>query len=141
MQARSLVQPSPPKKTEDQVPAYTPEEKQAPPKLPETVNYARAASKRLAPETFKPTARTKSTPIRVENPSRQVNRGPPLRRAQIREPRKPIAQTQPRRGKRKFGFRSKQNKIDKVFEALCKKYSDLGILASKTEVLRGEDTI
>jgi len=151
-------------KTEEQVPAYTPEEKQAPqklpppgfsnskprtrpqpakrePKRPETVNYARAASKRLAPETFKPTVRTKSTPIRVENPSRQVNRGPPLRRAQIREPRKPIAQAQPRRGKRKFGFRSKQNKIDKVFEALCKKYSDLGILASKTEVLRGEDTI
>jgi len=155
-------------KAEEQVPAYIPEEKQAPqklpppgfsnskprarpqpakrePKRPETVNYAQAASKRLAPETFKPTVRTKSTPIRVENSSRQVNRGPPLRRAQVREPRKPVTQTQPRRppqrGKRKFGFRSKQNKIDKVFEALCKKYSDLGILASKTEVLRGEDTI
>merc|ERR1719373_579368 len=151
-------------KAEEQVPAYIPEEKQAPqklpppgfgnskprarpqpakrePKRPETVNYAQAASKRLAPETFKRTVRTKSTPIRVENPSRQVNRGPPLRRAQVREPRKPMTQTQPRRGKRKFGFRSKQNKIDKVFEALCKKYSDLGILASKTEVLRGEDTI
>jgi len=155
-------------KAEEQVPAYTPEEKQVPqklpppgfsnlnprtrpqpakrePKRPDPVNYARAASKRLAPETFKPTVRTKSTPIRVENSSRQVNRGPPLRRAQVREPRKPITQTQPRRpaqrGKRKFGFRSKQNKIDKVFEALCKKYSDLGILASKTEVLRGEDTI
>jgi hypothetical protein len=57
----------------------------------------------------------------------------------MREPRKSI--TQPRRVKRKYGFRSKQNKIDKVFEALCEKYENLGILASKDEVLRGEDTI
>jgi len=149
-------------KEEEQVSAYTPEEKRAPqklpppgfsntkprtrphqpakrePKRPETVNYARAASKRLTP-TFKPTVRTNSTPKRVENTSRQAKRGLPPRRAQVREPRKPI--TQPRRVKRKYGFRSKQNKIDKVFEALCQKYESLGILASKDEVLRGEDTI
>merc|ERR1719357_198793 len=149
-------------KEEEQVSTFTPEEKRAPqqklpppgfsnakprtrpqpakrePKRPETVNYARAASKRLEP-TFKPTVRTSSTPIRAENTSRQAKRGLPLRRSQVREPRKLI--TQPRRGKKKFGFRSKQNKIDKVFEALCQKYENLGILAAKDEVLRGEDTI
>merc|ERR550519_825715 len=147
---------------DEEVLAYVPEEKRAPPKLPppgfsnakprtqlhppakhepkrpETVNYARAASKRLTP-TFKPTVRTNSIPLRVENASRQVKRGPPPKRTQMREPRKP--NTQPRRVKRKYGFRSKQNKIDKVFEALCEKYENLGILASKDEVLRGEDTI
>merc|ERR550519_532585 len=147
---------------DEEVLAYVPEEKRAPPKLPppgfsnakprtqphphakhepkrpETVNYARAASKRLTP-TFKPTVRTNSIPLRVENTSRQAKRGLPPKRTQMREPRKPI--TQPRRVKRKYGFRSKQNKIDKVFEALCEKYENLGILASKDEVLRGEDTI
>lgn len=46
-----------------------------------------------------------------------------------------------RRPKKKFGFRSKQNKIDEVYEALSRKYENLGILASADEVLRGNDTI
>lgn len=47
----------------------------------------------------------------------------------------------PRKSKKKFGFRSKQNMIDKVYLALVEKYKKRGILASDDEVLRGEDTI
>jgi len=42
---------------------------------------------------------------------------------------------------KKFGFRSKQIMIEKVFGNIQKKYSDLGILAPVDEVLRGQDTI
>jgi len=47
----------------------------------------------------------------------------------------------PRRAKKKFGFRSKQNMIDKVYLALVEKYEKRGLLAGDDEVLRGEDTI
>lgn len=42
---------------------------------------------------------------------------------------------------RKYGFRSKQIMINKVYSNLCTKYEKLGILARKDEVLRGEDTV
>lgn len=47
----------------------------------------------------------------------------------------------PRKAKKKFGFRSKQNMIDKVYLALVEQYERRGILAGDDEVLRGEDTI
>jgi len=135
---KRVSQKLPPPGFSNTKPKNRPQPAKREPKQPQTVNYARAASKRLS-STFKPTVRTSSTPVRVEKTSRQAKRGIPPQRAQVREQRKPI--TQPRRVKRKYGFRSKQNMIDKVFEALCEKYENLGILASKDEVLRGEDTI
>jgi len=47
----------------------------------------------------------------------------------------------PRKSKKKFGFRSKQNMIDKVYLSLVEKYEKRGILAGDDEVLRGDDTI
>lgn len=47
----------------------------------------------------------------------------------------------PRKSKKKYGFRSKQNMIDKVYLALVEKYEKRGILAGDDEVLRGDDTI
>jgi len=49
--------------------------------------------------------------------------------------------TVPRKSKKKFGFRSKQNMIDKVYLSLVEKYEKRGILAGDDEVLRGDDTI
>lgn len=46
-----------------------------------------------------------------------------------------------RRRQHRFGYRTKQNKIDTVYEALVKKYTEQGILAEKEIVLRGPDTI
>jgi len=40
-----------------------------------------------------------------------------------------------------YGFRSKQNMIDKVYDLLIRKYTAMGILAPDEEVLRGETTI
>jgi len=103
-------------------------------KKSETINYARAAKARLQP-TFKQTRRT-SAPAKAEKISR-------VKREIIR-PKQPTpkpAVIQHRRPKKKFGFRSKQNMIDKVYDALTQKYQDLGILAGSDEVLRGDDTI
>lgn len=47
----------------------------------------------------------------------------------------------PRKSKKKYGFRSKQNMIDKVYISLVEKYEKRGILAGNDEVLRGDDTI
>lgn len=103
-------------------------------KKSETINYARAAKARLQP-TFKQTSRT-SAPAKAEKISR-------VKREIIR-PKQPTPKPtviQHRRPKKKFGFRSKQNMIDKVYDALTQKYQDLGILAGSDEVLRGDDTI
>lgn len=102
------------------------------PKPSPTLNYARAV-------------RTKATP-------------PPPKREKIRAKReassevsKPVTRRSHkdsstttrsnRRPKKKFAFRSKQNMIDKVYDALCQKYEEQGVLAGKDEVLRGDDTI
>merc|ERR1719447_2088845 len=103
-------------------------------KKSETINYARAAKARLQP-TFKQ-PRRKSAPVKAEKISR-------VKREIIR-PKQPTPQPaviQHRRPKKKFGFRSKQNMIDKVYDAISRKYENLGILASSDEVLRGDDTI
>lgn len=42
---------------------------------------------------------------------------------------------------KRYGFRSKQNMIDKVHDSLVRKYTELGILAPIEEVLRGDTTI
>ena len=41
----------------------------------------------------------------------------------------------------KCGYRTKQDKIEAVYQSLQKKYTQLGKLVSDDEVLRGEDTI
>lgn len=46
-----------------------------------------------------------------------------------------------RQTKKKFGYRTKQNKIDVVFNALQTKYINNGKLVSNDVVLRGEDTV
>jgi hypothetical protein len=46
-----------------------------------------------------------------------------------------------RKKRTKFGYRSKQNKIDTVHENLEQRYSARGILAQKEEVLRGSDVL
>jgi len=43
--------------------------------------------------------------------------------------------------KKKYGYRSKQNKIDTVYVSLVAKYSGQGILVDDDEVLRGPDVI
>lgn len=101
------------------------------PKRSETINYARAAKVRVQP-TFR-NARPSIRPMRAEKSRVKRETAPPKSL--------PRTGTHQRRTKKKFGFRSKQNMIDKVYEALSKKYADLGILASSDEVLRGDDTI
>jgi len=46
-----------------------------------------------------------------------------------------------RKKRTKYGYRSKQNKIDTVHENLQKRYAARGILADKEEVLRGHDVL
>lgn len=43
--------------------------------------------------------------------------------------------------KKKFGYRSKQNKIDMVYAALVSKYTSIGTLVDQDDVLRGPNVI
>jgi len=52
-----------------------------------------------------------------------------------------VVKTEGRKKRTKFGYRSKQNKIDTVHENLEKRYAARGILADKEEVLRGPDVL
>jgi len=52
-----------------------------------------------------------------------------------------VVKTEGRKKRTKFGYRSKQNKIDTVHENLEKRYAARGILADKEEVLRGSDVL
>jgi hypothetical protein len=52
-----------------------------------------------------------------------------------------VVKTEGRKKRTKFGYRSKQNKIDTVHENLEKRYAARGILADKAEVLRGCDVL
>jgi len=66
----------------------------------------------------------------------------PVRKQVLTKPAQQRNQPAPqRKSKKKFGFRSKQNMIDKTYNAISQKYSDMGILAGMDEVLRGETTI
>jgi len=90
-------------------------------------NYASIAAKRSPP---KPRVRK---PVTIR-PPRPVEKAAPTH--------EPKRRTQPPRLKgKKYGYRTKQNKIDIVYNALQSKYEERELLASKEEVLRGLDTI
>jgi len=74
---------------------------------------------------------SETTPVEESDESNSVEKN------EVEKPAEKPAQKK----KTKFGFRSKQIMIDKVFNNLQKKYSALGLLASADEVLRGQDTI
>jgi len=106
------------------------------PERSETINYARAAKARLPP-TFKQNMR----PTRVDKISQPKRETAPPKQLKLENRSLSTGSNQNRRPKKKFGFRSKQNMIDKVYESISRKYENLGILASSDEVLRGDDTI
>jgi len=106
------------------------------PERSETINYARAAKARLTP-TFKQNVR----PTRVDKISQPKRETAPPKQLKLESRSHSTGSNQNRRPKKKFGFRSKQNMIDKVYESISRKYENLGILASSDEVLRGDDTI
>lgn len=64
---------------------------------------------------------------------------PPVQPQQQHQPTR--VHQRKRRRQQRFGYRTKQNKIDTVYEALVMKYTEQGILAAKEIVLRGLDTI
>lgn len=107
------------------------------PEKQEPINYARIAAKKTRPpSTVKSNLR--STRVdKISQPKRET--APPKLKLESRS--LSTGSNQGRRPKKKFGFRSKQNMIDKVYESISRKYEDLGILASADEVLRGDDTI
>lgn len=115
-------------------------------------NYAKAAksNKRDPAKKLEPVFKAKKVEPVLKNPrnSRDSCRSERQRLVRQQSLRKQVTtkpahrRTQPaQQRKKKYGFRSKQNMIDKVFNALCKKYGDMGILAGMDEVLRGETTI
>merc|ERR1719373_790718 len=106
------------------------------PERSETINYAQAAKARLPP-TFKQNVR----PTRVDKISQPRRETAPPKQPKLEHRSLSTGSNQNRRPKKKFGFRSKQNMIDKVYESISRKYENLGILASSDEVLRGDDTI
>jgi len=107
------------------------------PEKQELINYARIAAKKTRPpSTVKSNLR--STRVdKISQPKRET--APPKLKLESRS--LSTGSNQGRRPKKKFGFRSKQNMIDKVYESISRKYEALGILASADEVLRGDDTI
>jgi len=62
----------------------------------------------------------------------------PKKKAQLRQPQPLTTKTHK---KKKFGYRSKQNKIDTVYASLVGKYTALDTLVDQNEVLRGPDVI
>lgn len=79
-------------------------------------------------------ARQKIVKSTVTTPKREQ----PVRMKKDQSPKT----VKPARKKRtKFGYRSKQNKIDTVHENLEKRYAARGILADNKDVLRGEDVL
>jgi len=58
-----------------------------------------------------------------------------------KEASRKVVKSEGRKKRTKFGYRSKQNKIDTVHENLEKRYAARGILADKEEVLRGCDVL
>jgi len=103
------------------------------------VNYAKAAksNKRDPAKQSEPALRSSRNPRNSGRSERQV-RHP---RKQVSSKPRNQSAPQQRKPKKKFGYRSKQNKINEIFNALCQKYGDMGILAGHDEVLRGETTI
>merc|ERR1719361_352351 len=81
-------------------------------------------SKAPAPSSSRPPAPPKRQPSRVKKASSTK-----------------VLKNEGRKKRTKYGYRSKQNKIDTVHENLEKRYTARGILADKEEVLRGPDVL
>jgi len=105
------------------------------------VTYAKAAkpNKRDPAKQSEPSFKN---PRNLRNSCRSERQVRPVRKQVLTKSAQQRNQPPPqRKSKKKFGFRSKQNMIDKTYNALAQKYSDMGVLAGMDEVLRGETTI
>jgi len=116
-------------------------DKRDPMKRSVPVTYAKAAkpNKRDPARQSEPAFKN---PRNSRNSFRSERQVRPVRKQVLTKPAPQRNQPAPqRKSKKKFGFRSKQNMIDKTYNAISQKYSDMGILAGMDEVLRGETTI
>jgi len=116
-------------------------DKRDPMKRSVPVTYAKAAkpNKRDPAKQSEPSFKN---PRNLRNSCRSERQVRPVRKQVLTKSAQQRNQPPPqRKSKKKFGFRSKQNMIDKTYNALAQKYSDMGVLAGMDEVLRGETTI
>jgi len=107
-------------------------------------------SKSLSPPQQRQTAKSNNSPVSwsqrvTRKKQQQVTKSTPPKRHQTsrvkKEPSRKVVKTEGRKKRTKYGYRSKQNKIDTVHENLEKRYAARGILADKEKVLRGADVL
>jgi len=113
-----------------------PQRRIAPKTQPNPISWSQRVN-RKKPQVSKAPAAAPAAPTSTSRPPSPPKRHQPSR---VKKTSK-VVKTEGRKKRTKFGYRSKQNKIDTVHENLEKRYAARGILADKAEVLRGCDVL
>merc|ERR1719204_1852200 len=108
-----------------------PPQRRTPKAQPNPISWSQRVNRK------KPQVSKAPTPATSHPPAPKRHQPPRVKKATSGK----AAKTEGRKKRTKFGYRSKQNKIDTVHENLEKRYAARGILADKEEVLRGPDVL